>query len=140
MAVTAALAKATPNCLEYLVTHDGAGGDALVLDNATLLGDALAGPLRELLTEVFNPNSQAIARARMLGDASGLADQDLTNIPHCYCYFTPRSHAAAAASSCVVDADTDAVDATNFELNLQMTTGIAATALLKIEFQHTLDR
>lgn len=142
MAVTATLAKATPHCLVYSVVHDGAGGDALVLDNATMLADALAGPLRELLSEVFNPNSQATARARMLGDASGLADQDLTNIPHCHCYFTNQIQGAAVASQsvAVVDADVDAVAGGNFELNLQMSTGNAATALLKIEFQHTIDR
>lgn len=135
MAVTLALVKTTPNSLQYAATQDGAAGTTVVLTNAVMVADSIAGPLRELLTTDTSPNAQAAQRAALLGDAGGIASQDLTNTPHATCKFTSRDTAVAYA----VDADVDGVSALRGELNITAPAG-ASVAILEIQFNHTLTR
>ncbi len=140
MAVTFTLTKQTPNALAYLLTHDAGGGDAVVIDNASMVADLVAGPLRTVpgLNSNVNPNSQALGRQHMLGDASAIgAGQDLTNIPHCRCTIAPRD---GLVVNWLVDADTDGVSAQRYELNIATSGGVAGNAILLIEFVHSLLR
>jgi hypothetical protein len=135
MAVAAAVGGSTPYSLNYLITHNGAAGNTLVLTNAQMLADILGnanhGPLKELLERVFNPNSQDIARQRMLGQTAA-AGSRLNERAHCEVSITARD----GTTVWLVDADVDAVAAGNFELNITGTAA-AGTAVLKIKFQHT---
>jgi len=147
VAVTFVLAKVTVNELAYLVSHDGAGGNAVVIDNAQMVADlqaaALGGPLFEvpgLVVDGPNPNSTALARQHMLGDASGLASQVLANVPHCCCSFIGRNSPGGGTLSWDVDADVDGVTGSRYELNILATPAAGSSALLRIHFQHTYVR
>lgn len=136
MAVTAAVAKVTDHALSMLLTQDGGAGTTLAIPNATMRGFYTAlgftGPLSRLL-DTDGLINQAGARARALGDASGLASQDLRAVDHCVARIMARTLVAAGW---LVDADQDGVTATRFELNVTAPAG-ASTALLTIEFQHS---
>ena len=136
MTITRTLGGATPLSLTYLLTHDGGAGNTFVLTNAIMQADLLAtlvgGPLLNLLRTVFNPNSQAIARQRMMAQAVAVGTR-LDVRPHCKL----RLYARDGTTIWSVDADVDAVLATNFELNI-LGTAVAGNGILSVEFQHTL--
>lgn len=134
MTISAALVKATPNELQYLVTHDGNAGDALALTNAVMAADLVAGPLKDLVAGLDSDqaaNSQALARKAMLGDG---ADVDFN---HAKVSIDQRSGLITAMT---VDADVDGVSALRNELNIASTSAVAGTAYLRIEFEHSLTR
>lgn len=144
MAVTFLLAKATPNCLEYEVDQDGNAGTTADLLADVLKADAIAGPLKDLLDNPTlaskgNPIGGltiADANRAMLGNASGDADKDLTNIPHCFVTLTRISGSAADVLR-VTGGLPGGADA----YQLLFTAGAAVSVwLAKIEFQHTLTR
>jgi len=136
--ITAALIKQSADELAYLLTHDGVAGNALVLDNATLAADLIAGPLAEVnglgVDTREDPNTQAIARRDMLGDGTGATD--LTDLPHCECSIQAR----VAGLVWGVDADEDAVTQRRHELNITTDDAGPVTAILRIKFQHSLTR
>lgn len=142
MAVTFVLTKQTPNAIAFLVSHDGNAGNVATIDNATLVASLVAGPLFTVPGINFdvNPNSQALGRQHMLGDASALPSQDLTNIPHCACFFAGRNSPGGGNLSWDVDADVDGVSPNRYELNILATPQAASNAVLLIHFQHTIVR
>lgn len=131
MAITKTLVKATPNQLQYLLTHDGAAGDALVIPNSDFAADMVAGPLAELRgmgEDAAAGFSQALARQALLADT---ADED---IEHAQCSLTGRS----GIVTWFVDADVDGVSALRGELNVGSSGGTAGTCYLNIAFQHSI--
>lgn len=144
MAITFELAKATPNCLEYLATQDGNAGVTATLTVALLQGDAVAGALKNLLDNptlaskgvAIGALTQTDARRALQGDASTDADQDLSDIPHCYVTITIRGVAAAGAWA----ADGNVPGSQDgYQLIVQSPSDVSV-AYVKIEFQHTLVR
>jgi hypothetical protein len=131
MAVTVALEKSTPHMLMYSLTQDGAAGTAATIAGATLIADAVAGPLRELV-EAPNQGAvvdQAAARRALMGDGADVEDA------HCAVTAILRSGTMTVA----VDADVDGVTTTLAELNI--TCGAAASvAYLMLHFQHSIVR
>ena len=124
MALTAAKLSASPNRLVYSLTGDGAATSATIA-SATLIADAVAGPLKDLLSASYG--NQAAMRA-VFGHGTvriNVAPRTLTTI----------NIAAIAA-----DVDTDATTATRPEVNVNSATAAANgdVALLTIEFQHSL--
>lgn len=138
MTITAALIKQTPDELAYLLSHDGQAGNALVLDNAQMAGDLIAGPLAEVnglgVDTREDPNTQAIARRDMLGDATGATI--MTGRPHAECTIQARSGGLVWG----VDADEDAVTQRRHELNITTSAEGPVDAILRIKFQHSLTR
>jgi hypothetical protein len=141
MALNETLARITNYSVAFLITQDGGAGTTMTLSNNDFVGNlqgvGAGGALLELLTTDFNPNSQAIQRARLLGDASGIGGLgvDLRNVPHCEVLVMPRDGGAGWA----VDADVDGVDADRGELNI-IGPAAASTALITLQFRHTYDR
>jgi hypothetical protein len=139
MAVATALAKVTAQQISLTFTDDGGGGVDTVA-NADLIAALTAsgiasGPMWDLLHTDHNPNSQAIQRALLLGDASGWpADHDLRDVQHAVIEI-----AAQSASDFLIDADVDAVTATRGELNITGPAAAGAT-LVTIKASHTLNR
>lgn len=140
MAITGALAKVTEHSFSVLLTQDGAAGTTLTLTNAVMqayftgAGITTGSPLLRLLQTA--QATTALARTRMLGDASGHTTQDLRAIDHAKASLEARTLVGAGW---FVDADTDAVSVTLPELNLTGPAG-ASTCLLTVEFQHSLVR
>ena len=139
MALSKTLARATHYSVAYLIANDGGPGATLTLSSNDFTGVLVAlgfgGALLDLLTDDVAANSQAIQRARMLGDASGLASADLSDVPHCEVIITARNAFAWA-----VDADVDAVTPTRGELNISAPTKFIGSALVALEFRHTYAR
>lgn len=141
MAYTVTLVKATPNELQYLINTDGNPG-ALVLDNATMAADLVAGDLRQLnglgVDTREDPNTQAIARRDMLGDDAGGNPANMANLGHAKVLITKR---AGIDVNWQVDADVDGVSPRRHELNILATAGAgAADIYLSIKFCHSLTR
>lgn len=138
MAVTAAVAKVTPHSISLLLSQDGAAGTTLAITNAVLQAGfgTVVGPMRTLLSTAITGLSTAIARSRMLGDASGLASQNMRAIDHSTAKLVARTLVGAGW---LVDADTDAVSPTLPELNVTGPAG-ASTCLLTLHFQHSMVR
>jgi len=140
MAVTAlAISKVTDHSLQLLMTGDGAGATTEVVDNAQILaaivaaGISTASPIYRLFTTAIE--TTADARARILGDASGLASQDLRQYEHAVVSVIPRT----GSGGWIVDADTDAVTITLPEVNIT-DPAVVSDCLVNIEFQHTINR
>lgn len=135
MAVALALAKVTDHSIAYTATDDGGGGAAAALTTAALIAVLTAAGINNrfsaFLAEQSNPNSQATQRARLMGDASALASQDLSDTDHCVVELTGRT-----ADGFIVDADVNGLVG---EYNV---TGPAAAgvALLTIKFLHSAVR
>lgn len=135
MAITATRVKLTPYEQTWLLEHDGAAGDAFVLTTALITAGMPAGPLKNLLDADVVGANQASARKTMLGEGTAGVPTD-RNDPHCETLIRPR----AGIITWTVDADTDAVTATRYELNIATTSLVAGSALLNIRFVHTYDR
>lgn len=141
MALNELVARITVYSVSFLITQDGAGGNTITLNNqdflVNLTASGIGGPLVALLSTDFAPNNQAIQRARLLGDATGLGagNADMRNVPHCKVEITART----GADGWIVDADVDGIVAARGELNITGPAG-ASTALLTLQFRHTYDR
>ena len=143
MAITFTLTKQTPNALAYLFTQDGGAGTVVTIDNASMVADLIAGPLSTVpgLNSDVNPNSQALGRQHMLGDASAIgAGQDLTNIAHCACFVQQRTGAGGVVLAWDCDADVDGVSPNRYELIINSSAVTASSAILLIKFQHSFTR
>jgi len=134
MTFTKALSRVTEYTVGYLVHQDGGAGTTLIITNAVMQAGfgTVVGPMRTLLSTAIAGLSTAIARSRMLGDASGLASQDMRVIDHSIAKMVARTLVGAGW---LVDADTDAVSVTLPELNVVGPAG-ASTCLLTLHFQH----
>jgi hypothetical protein len=121
-AFTIALVKSDQYKQTYLLTGDNSATAGL-LDNATLLANAVGGPLKNALNQTYA--NQAAMRA-----VFGIGAVKLT--------IRPRSTTWAAG----VDVDVDAVTPTKPEFDIVASTvpGASATAYLDIEFQHSTGR
>jgi len=133
-------ARVTRYSVAYLIAQDGQAGTTLTLRNSDLLGalDAydLGGPLHELLSEDEAANSQAIQRAKLLGDASGLAANLRDYSLKAHCKVEVLAETVAGWS---VDADVDAVSVGRGELNIIGPAGVGR-ALITIRFVHSYER
>jgi hypothetical protein len=140
MALNETIARVTRNSISFSIVQDGGAGTTMTLANSDFVGNlsgyGLGGPLLNLLQTNFAPNSQAIQRAVLLGDASGLAAaaRDLSNFPHCNLILTNMTVAGWR-----VDADVDAVSLGRGELNITGPAGAGRT-LVTLEFRHSYNR
>jgi len=141
MAVIATLIAQTPLKLRYLIEQDGEEGTGVTLSAATLLEDCIAGALKEMpgIGSDEEGNDTARARLRMLGEGAidGPFGTNLTNHPHATCKITPRGGTLGNAPQ--VDADADIVNPLRDQVAVTMPTAFC-TAILEIEFQHTITR
>lgn len=135
MTISATLVKSTPHVLLYLLEQDGQNGDVtLFLDNATMVADLSAGPLREMEAlgmDIAGPSSQAACRKFMLGDGATV------NTNHAHCSTQPQI--APLESTWAVDAEVDDVNPQRAKLHI-VSQLVAGTAYLRIEFEHSLTR
>jgi len=131
MAITAVLGRATPNTLLYSIAHDGAAGDALTITNATLLADAVAGPLRDMLQQAA---PDAATAARFLGgiDVGSVGDYINPSVGFADMTVAPGT---GTTTLWTVAAGSDGAD---MEIDIGNTA--VAAGLLRIEFKHTVDR
>jgi hypothetical protein len=125
MAIAVALVSRTNNRAVYSLTHDGAAGDTAIIANATLLADLDKGNLYNKFNAVYA--NQAAMRAVFGGGEVEMR----ANI---------RTRAAAAAAAIAMDVDVDAVTPTKPEINITMTTALACTAYLVLDFIHSVIR
>ncbi len=138
MALTAVLAAVTSDRVSFLVTHDGAAGDALVIPAADLVAAADGGG-SNFLSGFFGTqwagNNQANARRRLLGH--GGLNELMDAVAHCRAFVRQQT----GLIDCVtVDADVDGVDPLQNELNIATSAGVAGSFLLDVEYQHTAVR
>ncbi len=141
MALTQTLVGVTADRVTFLITHDGAAGDTLVL-SATILGLAAVANqvgadnfLSSFFRKQWDANNQANARRRLLG-SSVLANL-LNDVAHCRTFVRPET---GLIDNIVVDADVDGVDPLQNELNITTSGGVAGSFLLDVEYQHTKTR
>jgi len=131
------LARVTPYSISYVITQDGGLGTTMTLTNNDLVAPAAAlgvgSPLAKFLEVDSDPNSQDIQRARLLGDASGLAPAVALDS---YCEVSVQAETVAGWS---VDADVDAVSTGRGELNITGPAG-AGRCLITLRLQHSYDR
>jgi len=134
MAITATLGRSTPNTLLYILSHDGLAGDALTITNATLLGDAVAGPLREMLQQ---PAANVLTATRFLGgsDPLNVADYQNPGVGYADVLVTKTNDAGAAGFAWTATAGSDGA---NMELDVGQLA--ESTAKLMIEFKHSIER
>lgn len=141
MAITGTVVAAQSNLVTFLLTHDGAAGDAITLTNAQLGAAVGPGPFRNFLLRDYTGLNQAQARLVMLGEGTGVAlgnqGPNLNETQHCRCFIRQR---AGLIVTIQVDADVDGVTATRCELNVTTSSGVAGTFYLDVEYQHTLTR
>lgn len=123
MANTATKKLATANRLRYLITGDGTV--ALVIANATLLADMVAGPLKDLFNAAYA--DQAAMRVALF-DA---------NVRFLICKRAVVAGVTAEVSDWAADVDTDAVTVAKPEINVQAPDQNGSAAYLDIEFVPT---
>lgn len=128
MANTATLVTSTPYRLVYLLTGDGTVAGPTI-DSATLIADAVAGPLEDLLSASYA--NQAAMRVAFL--ASDPARMLIT-------YRSTPVQTTAEQGLIVVDVDTDAVTATRPEINVGMSDTTGQLAYLEIEYIHSIQQ
>jgi hypothetical protein len=130
MALTVALAFASPNHVRYLVTSDGVAGGTATIANATLQADFVQGPLRQVARAkddgvgtipAGTVLTQAQSRALFLSDAQA-ADVGNNLCPRTICHVTKRS-VAACDISC--DANVDGAGKPTLEVQLSAINSIA---------------
>jgi hypothetical protein len=141
MAITGQVVATKTNCISFLLTHDGAGGDAITLTAAQLGAAAPPGQFRDFLLHEWVGNNQANARLRLGGEgvpaALGGLGPNLTEVNHCRCFVRQRAGLILAVA---VDFDVDGVDALQNEINIATPAGVAGTFQLDVEFQYTAIR
>lgn len=141
MAITGQVVATKPNCISFLLTHDGAGGDAITLTAAQLAAAAPPGAFRDFLSHQWAGNNQANARLRLGGEGAPVAlgglGPNLTDVNHCRAFVRQRAGLIVAIA---VDFDVDGVDALQNEVNITTSAGVAGTFQLDIEFQYTAIR
>lgn len=141
MAITGQVIATKPNSISFLLTHDGAGGDAITLTAAQLAAAAPPGALRTFLSKQWVGNNQANARLRLCGEAAAVAlgnmAQDLSEVGHCRLFVHRRTGVIVAIG---VDADVDGVDALQNEINIVTSAGVAGTFQLDVEYQYSAIR
>jgi 23S rRNA G2445 N2-methylase RlmL len=145
MALTAQVVGASPNCITFLASYDGAGGaGALTITAAQLAAAAEPGALKDFLAKEWAANNQANARKRLLGEgaaaALGQPGDPIEAVDHCRIFIRNRTAAAAAGNTLSADADVDGADALKNELNLSCQAIVAGSWLVDVEYSHTLVR
>jgi hypothetical protein len=126
-ALTATLVKADQYKLTYLLTGDGSDVDVTIA-NATLLADAVGGPLKNALNKTYT--------------VAGVGDQP--TMRHTFgegpVKMTIRGRSTTQLLG--VDVDTDAVTTTKVEINVvgAVALAVSETAYLDIMFCHSRGR
>lgn len=140
MAITFALARATKYSLAYVLTQDGAAGNAASIGAAVLDADAdQGGPMTELM-RVRNAagNVNSVAEAQELLQAFNAAAPVGPALPiRARSKLTPLS--ATGPITWLIQAGVD-VDRASMVLSTQDAGGIVASALLEIDVQHSLEQ
>ncbi len=140
MAITGQVVASKPNCISFLLTHDGAAGNAITLTAAQLIAAAPPGHFREFLSVLWPGHNTANARLRIMGEGAAAAlgglGPNLAEVDHCRCFVRQRTGLLTAI---LVDADTDAVTVTQSEINIT-TDAVAGSFQLDVEYQHTIIR
>lgn len=121
MAASVTKTKATPNRLVYLVAGDGEATGATIT-SATLLADAVSGPLRNSLNASY-------ANQAAMRDVIGEGNVEMS-----------LNARAVSATGLLVDVDTDAVTPTKPEINLTFPSTADLAFYLTIEFKHSGNR
>lgn len=144
MAVTIALAGRSRYGLAYLVSHDGNGANNVTRTSVEMRADLVAGnlggPLLQLLqTFPRSPDpTSAEAHLTLLGYDPTPTAAELENFPHCRSWIQSRG-TPASNWALVATAPGGAVPAG--EIGLQIASAaVANTAVLYVQFQHTLNR
>lgn len=125
MAVTASLVSRTDKRAVFSVVHDGAAGDTLTLTSAVILAALDKGTL-------YNKFNAEYANQAAMRDVFGEGEVEMRA--------NARTLAAAAAGSMAMDVDADAVTTDKPEINLTLTTGVAATWYLVLDYIHSFVR
>ena len=130
MAITAALAFASPNHVRYVVTSDAGGGGTVTIANATLQADLPAGPLRQIarakddgIGTIVAGTVLTQAQSRALFCSDGQAANVGNNLcPRTLLQATKRS---VAASDVSCDANVDGAGKPTLEVQLSAASTVA---------------
>jgi hypothetical protein len=125
---TATLLTSTPYRLVYLLTGDGTVAGPTIA-SATLIADAVAGPLEDLLSATYA--NQAAMRFAFL--TSNPARCNIT-------YLSTPTQVTAEQNLIVVDVDVDAITAARPEINIGMSDTTGQVGYLEIEYLQTTIR
>jgi hypothetical protein len=128
MANTATLVTSTPHRLVYLLTGDGTVTGPTIA-SATLITDAVAGPLEDLLSASY-ANQAAMRTAFLTGATAQVFYQQRTSV----------NDVTAEINQVSCDVDVDAVTATRPEVNITMSDTTGQIGYLTIQYNHTIPR
>lgn len=128
MANVATKRGASPNRLVYVVVGDGTVGGP-TLDNARLLADMVAGPLKDLWNTVIPGATQDLLRTALSDGITGKITTQLRASP---------VDTTGQSNQITADVDTDAVTVTKGEINLSQSDTTGQDYLLIIEHVHSL--
>lgn len=128
MANVAVLKFAGSHRLVYELTGDGTVVGPTIA-NATLLADAVAGPLEDTLNATYA--NQAAMRAALL---YGNPVRILTQLQNAV------NDVTAEKNQVSVDTDVDAVTATKPEINITMSDTTGQVAVVTLEYVHSIAR
>jgi microcystin degradation protein MlrC len=126
MANTAALVTSTPYRVVYLLTGDGTVAGP-TLDNALLLSDMVAGPLKDIFNATYS--NQAAMRVSCLTSAPCRALVQMR---------ATVNDVTAEKNQVSVDVDVDAITASKPEVNITMSDTTGQVAYLTLEYLHSI--
>lgn len=124
MANTATLKSATPNRLVYELAGDGTVAGPTIA-NATLLADAVTGPLENALNDTYATDGVSVQSAMRKALLYGVPGTDSRGCRITLVPITTVTDTTGQVNQPSVDVDTDAVTVTKPEINITMsdTTG-----------------
>ena len=134
MSITAAVARSTKNSVAFLLIHDGAAGDTLIIDNATLIAAAnVGGPIADILRTAVTSDAEARALVGGWDQASPIGID--SNDPYAKVRLTTMTIVGAATVPWTGIAS-NAAGVIAFTVGFDQ----VGTALLEFESQHSFDR